>query len=108
MLRTRLVVIAERIFILPEGGSAEGRVLHGCVNISSASRDDRGRRKRITALAFHLLSTFYLRAQLMLCLACTHLCSMTPRRGKISVITFTQAFHNGAMKLQVGSDKGFE
>lgn len=40
----------------------KGMVLHGCVNIISASRDDRERRKLITALAFYLLSTFYLKS----------------------------------------------
>lgn len=38
---------------------------------------------------------FTWRTQLMLCLGYIHLYSMTPLRGKVSVITFTQQSHNG-------------
>lgn len=49
---------------------------------------------------FTYWAPFTWRTQLMLCLGCIHLYSMTPLRGKVSIITFTQQSHNGGYETE--------
>lgn len=77
-----------------KGRALKKMVLHCYVNIISASQDDREETHNSISI-FTYWAHFTWNTQLMLCLGCIHLYSMTPLRSKVSIIKFIQQFNHG-------------